>query len=60
MRSCSTCRWWRQMGSGLGYCRRYPPVLSSRDVEGFERVADKDMSCGEWTAGSFEDWRRGK
>ena len=24
------------------------------------RVADKDMSCGEWTAGSFEDRRRGK
>ena len=60
MRSCSGCKWWQQMGSDLGYCRRYPPVLSSRDVEGFERMTEQDMSCGEWAAGSFEAWRNGK
>jgi hypothetical protein len=48
------------MGGGLGYCRRLPPVLSTRDAEGFERMTEDGMSCGEWVGGNFDDWRAGK
>lgn len=60
MRNCSSCKWWQKMGSGLGYCRRFPPVLSTRDVEGFERMTEDEMVCGEWSGGDFDAWRAQK
>jgi hypothetical protein len=49
--SCSTCRFWGQLQTGGGSCRRMPPQVVGGD-DGVSEVSfpctNDDEWCGEW------------
>ena len=47
-RTCDFCRWWDRSHSGLGVCRRFPPVAAQSEV-----VTGTDTFCGEWSDASI-------
>lgn len=47
-RTCGNCRWWDRPHSGLGVCRRFPPVAAQSEV-----VTGTGSFCGEWADASI-------
>ncbi len=49
---CEDCKWWEDLGKGLGHCRRYPPqILRTRD----ESAIDLELYI-EWPTPDENEW----